>query len=174
MSAPLLQLKDVHVHFPIVQGLLKPPRMLKAVNGVSFELPRGTTMGIVGESGCGKSTLARAILGIHPPPSGQVILDGEDLTAMPRKALRAMRKRMQIVFQDPLASLNPRMTIGEAIGEPLRVFFPELSAQDRKRKVQAALDTVGLLKNQVNRYPHEFSGGQCQGPGGGAGSADLR
>ena len=162
MSQPLLQLKDVHVHFPIPQGLLKPPRMLKAVNGVSFEVPAGSTLGIVGESGCGKSTLARAILGIHPPTQGQVLLGGQDLSALSKPELRAMRKRMQIVFQDPLASLNPRMTVGEAIAEPLRVFFPEMSAADRKRKVQATMEKVGLLGNQINRYPHEFSGGQCQ------------
>lgn len=165
MSQTHLQLKDVHVHFPIPQGLMKPAKQLKAVNGVSFSVERGTTLGIVGESGCGKSTLARAILGIHPPSSGKVILDGQDLTQLDKAALRAMRKRMQIVFQDPLASLNPRMTIGEAIAEPLRVFFPQMSAADRKQKVQNTMEMVGLLKNQINRYPHEFSGGQCQRAG---------
>ncbi|MGJ8667886.1 MAG: ABC transporter ATP-binding protein [Oceanococcus sp.] len=162
MSQPLLQLKDVHVHFPITQGFFKPPRMLKAVNGVSFEVQAGTTLGVVGESGCGKSTLARAILGIHPPTHGQVLLGGQDLAALSKRDLRAMRQRMQIVFQDPLASLNPRMTVGEAIAEPLRVFFPEMTSNDRKRKVQSIMEKVGLLGNQINRYPHEFSGGQCQ------------
>ena len=162
MSQAFLQLKDVHVHFPITQGLFKPAKQLKAVNGVSFEIEAGTTLGVVGESGCGKSTLARAILGIHPPTHGEVHLGGENLAATTPKQLRAMRKRMQIVFQDPLASLNPRMTVGEAIAEPLRVFFPELSSADRKRKVQAMMEKVGLLGNQINRYPHEFSGGQCQ------------
>lgn len=162
VQQPLLQLRDVQVHFPVAQGLLRAPRMLKAVNGVSFSLERGTTLGIVGESGCGKSTLARAILGIHPPTQGQVLLDGQDMAALSDRQRRAMRKRMQIVFQDPLASLNPRMTVGEAITEPLRVFFPAMSAADRKRKVQAMMEKVGLLGNQINRYPHEFSGGQCQ------------
>ncbi len=162
MTKALLKLQDVHVHFPIPQGLFKPPAMLKAVDGVSLEVEAGTTLGVVGESGCGKSTLARAILGIHPPTHGEVYLDGQALGELDKPAMRALRKRMQIVFQDPLASLNPRMTIGEAIAEPLRVFFPELSQADRKRKVQSALDLVGLLKNQINRYPHEFSGGQCQ------------
>lgn len=162
MSQPLLRLEDVHVHFPIAQGLLKPPRHLRAVNGVSLAVEPGTTLGIVGESGCGKSTLARAILGIHPPTHGKIWLGDQELTSMAAKPLRAMRKRMQIVFQDPLASLNPRMTIGEAIMEPLRVFFPEMSALQRKRKAQAMMERVGLLPNQINRYPHEFSGGQCQ------------
>lgn len=162
MSQPLLRLEDVHVHFPIAQGLLKPPRHLRAVNGVSLEVEPGTTLGVVGESGCGKSTLARAILGIHPPTHGRIWLGDQELTGMPAKTLRAMRKRMQIVFQDPLASLNPRMTIGEAIMEPLRVFFPSMSALERKRKAQAMMERVGLLSNQINRYPHEFSGGQCQ------------
>ncbi len=164
-STPLLKLQDVHVHFPISQGLLKPPLQLKAVNGVSLEVEPGTTLGIVGESGCGKSTLARAILGIHPPTAGRIWLGSEELTGKSAAQMRAMRKRMQIVFQDPLASLNPRMTIGEAIAEPLRVYYPEMSAADRKRKVQATMEKVGLLGNQINRYPHEFSGGQCQRAG---------
>ncbi len=164
-TTPLLKLQDVHVHFPISQGLFKPPLQLKAVNGVSLEVEPGTTMGIVGESGCGKSTLARAILGIHPPTAGRIWLGGEELTGKSSAQMRAMRKRMQIVFQDPLASLNPRMTIGEAIAEPLRVFFPEMSPADRKRKVQDTMERVGLLRNQINRYPHEFSGGQCQRAG---------
>lgn len=165
MSEPLLRLNQIRVHFPIAQGLLQPPKMLKAVDGVSFALPTGTTLGIVGESGCGKSTLARAILGIHPPTQGEIFLDGQEITSQGAKAQRAARRDMQIVFQDPLASLNPRMTIGEAIGEPLRALFPELSAAQRKQRVQAMMDKVGLLKNQINRYPHEFSGGQCQRAG---------
>ena len=162
---PLLKLEDVHVHFPISQGLLAPSKPLKAVNGVSFEVEAGTTLGIVGESGCGKSTLARAILGVTPPTAGRIWLKGQELTAMNLRERQAVRRHMQIVFQDPLASLNPRMTIGEAIGEPLRAFAPELSALQRKQRVQAMMDRVGLLKNQINRYPHEFSGGQCQRAG---------
>ena len=162
MSQPILRLEDVHVHFPIAQGVFQPARQLRAVNGVSLSVEPGTTLGIVGESGCGKSTLARAILGIHPPTQGRIWLGDQELTGMAAKPLRAMRKRMQIVFQDPLASLNPRMTIGEAIMEPLRVFFPAMSALERKRKAQAMMERVGLLPNQINRYPHEFSGGQCQ------------
>ncbi len=161
MTAPLLRLDNVQVHFPIPQGFGKTAT-LKAVDGVSFEVAAGTTLGVVGESGCGKSTLARAILGIHPPTGGRVFLNGEDLSALSPKELRQRRKHMQIVFQDPLASLNPRMTVGEAIAEPLRVFFPTLSAAERTRKVKEGMERVGLLPNQINRYPHEFSGGQCQ------------
>ncbi len=157
----LLELDDVKVHFPIHQGFRKST-LLKAVDGVSLSLDAGETLGIVGESGCGKSTLARAILGIHPPTAGKVYLQGEDLATLDARTLRARRKVMQIVFQDPLASLNPRMTVGEAIGEPLRVFFPQLDAAARRRKVRESMELVGLLPNQINRYPHEFSGGQCQ------------
>ena len=161
MSTPLLKLEDVRVHFPIADGFWHS-RALKAVDGVSFELEAGSTLGVVGESGCGKSTLARAILGIHPPTSGRIWLDGTELTGLSRRAMQPHRRTMQIVFQDPLASLNPRMTVGEAIAEPLRVFRPELSAADRRRKVRQSMELVGLLPNQINRYPHEFFGGQCQ------------
>lgn len=161
MSAPLLKLEDVRVHFPIRRGLFHTD-VVKAVDGVSFELEAGKTLGVVGESGCGKSTLARAILGIHPPTSGEIWLNGQPLSGLSDRQMRPLRKTMQVVFQDPLASLNPRMTVGEAIAEPLRVFFPEMEAQARRKKVRESMELVGLLPNQVNRYPHEFSGGQCQ------------
>lgn len=161
MSAPLLKLDEVKVHFPIRRGLFDQT-VLKAVDGISFELKAGETLGVVGESGCGKSTLARAILGIHPPTSGRIWLDGQEITGKSARELRQYRKTMQIVFQDPLASLNPRMTVGEAIAEPLRVFFPKMTAADRRAKVRKSMELVGLLPNQINRYPHEFSGGQCQ------------
>ncbi|MEN8718966.1 MAG: dipeptide ABC transporter ATP-binding protein [Oceanococcaceae bacterium] len=161
MSTPLLQLDDVRVHFTLADGLFGS-KVLKAVDGISFTLEAGQTLGVVGESGCGKSTLARAILGIHPPTSGRIWLEGEELTGKSRRELRPYRQAMQVVFQDPLASLNPRMTVGEAIAEPLRVFKPEMSAADRRGAVRRLMDLVGLLPNQINRYPHEFSGGQCQ------------
>lgn len=161
MTAPLLKLDDVRVHFPIRRGLFQTD-VVKAVDGVSFELEAGKTLGVVGESGCGKSTLARAILGIHPPTSGEIWLNGQPLSGLSARQMRPLRKTMQVVFQDPLASLNPRMTVGEAIAEPLRVFFPEMDAQSRRTKVRESMELVGLLPNQVNRYPHEFSGGQCQ------------
>lgn len=161
MSTPLLKLEDVKVHFSIPDGMFGS-KTLKAVDGVSFELEAGTTLGVVGESGCGKSTLARAILGIHPPTSGRIWLQGEELTGLTPRQMQPFRETMQVVFQDPLASLNPRMTVGEAIAEPLRVFKPQMSAADRRKKVRQSMELVGLLPNQINRYPHEFSGGQCQ------------
>jgi len=164
MSDALLAVRDLKVHFPIhsggfLRGIYKP---LKAVDGVSFELFPGETLGIVGESGCGKSTLGRAVLQLIEATAGQVIWLGQDITGLGAKAMRPYRKTMQIVFQDPLASLNPRMTIGDIIAEPLRTHKPELSSAEVKQSVQAMLDQVGLLPQMINRYPHEFSGGQCQ------------
>lgn len=164
MSAPLLRVRDLHVHFkvPGSGGLFPRPRTLKAVNGVDFDLDTGETLGIVGESGCGKSTLARGVLGLIAPSSGSVLLEGDELVGMDRKHLRAKRRDMQMIFQDPLASLNPRMTVGQIIGEPLQTFEPGLTSGDGKRRVKAQMDKVGLGPHLINRYPHEFSGGQCQ------------
>ncbi|WP_457676649.1 ABC transporter ATP-binding protein, partial [Thiolapillus sp.] len=160
----LLQVDDLQVHFRLPgDGLLRPGhRTLKAVDGVSLELAPGETLGIVGESGCGKSTLARGILGLAPVTGGRVRLEGQDISGLNMKQLRAFRQRMQIVFQDPLASLDPRMTVSEIITEPLQVFEPQLGRKERKQRVQQMMERVGLLPNQINRYPHEFSGGQCQ------------
>lgn len=164
MSQSLLQVNDLKICFELPgDGWFMPvPRLLKAVDRVSFELSEGETLGVVGESGCGKSTLARGILGLTPVTSGNVRLEGEELTGLSGKAMRIKRKKMQIVFQDPLASLDPRMTVSEIISEPLRVFHPDLSRKDSRLTVQKIMDRVGLLPNQINRYPHEFSGGQCQ------------
>jgi len=137
-------------------------QILKAVDDVSFHLREGETLGVVGESGCGKSTLVRGILGLETVTDGSVKLYGEELTTLDKKALRSKRQDMQIIFQDPLASLDPRMTVSEIISEPLIVFQPELSKKERKQKVQQIMQRVGLLPNQINRYPHEFSGGQAQ------------
>jgi oligopeptide transport system ATP-binding protein len=132
------------------------------VDGVSFELYRGETLGIVGESGCGKSTLARAVLGLIPPRRGRVLWLGEDLVSLDEKSLRKKRKELQLIFQDPLASLNPRLTVGEIIAEPLWTFFPKFARVQVEERVRGMMKMVGLLPNQINRYPHEFSGGQCQ------------
>jgi oligopeptide transport system ATP-binding protein len=150
-AVPLLRVRDLRVQFG----------GQTAVRDVSFDLYGGETLGLVGESGSGKSTLARAILRLPRPTRGNVEFMGLDLAA-PAAALRAQRRDLQIVFQDPLASLNPRMRIGEAIAEPLRVFEPGLSAAARREKVAAMLDRVGLSGSLAARYPHEFSGGQCQ------------
>ena len=135
---------------------------LKAVDGVSFELKQGETIGIVGESGCGKSTLARAIIDLVPVGSGKIIFEGQDITSMSKKEAWNLKKDMQMIFQDPLESLDPRMTIGDIISEPLLSFFPHLNKNERKERVLKTMEKVGLLANVINRYPHEFSGGQCQ------------
>ncbi|AJE48876.1 oligopeptide/dipeptide ABC transporter ATP-binding protein [Celeribacter indicus] len=165
MSRPLLEVRDVRVSFDIRRPSdlpWTPPAQLHAVNGVSFTLARGQTLGIVGESGCGKSTLARALIRMLPA-TGQVLWeDGTDLLTLgPRQMLR-YRSEIQMIFQDPLASLNPRMTVGEIIAEPLRTHRPKMGAKERRAKVREVMERVGLLPNQINRYPHEFSGGQCQ------------
>ena len=164
MSETLLSVRNLKVYFPMPTGSLLPkkPVMLKAVDDVSFDIAPGETLGIVGESGCGKSTLGRGILQLIKPTDGQVIWLGEDLTKLTSKTMRPKRQDLQIVFQDPLASLNPRMTIGSIIAEPLQSFFPKMTKDERKAKVQDMMAKVGLLPQMINRYPHEFSGGQCQ------------
>ncbi len=160
----VLKVQDLAVHYEVRGGgLLRPTVLpLKAVDGVSFELQRGETLGVVGESGCGKSTLARALLGLIPPRRGRVLWLGEDLVGLDEKALRKKRKELQIIFQDPLASLNPRMTVGDIIAEPLWTFYPKIARVQVEERVRGMMKMVGLLPNQINRYPHEFSGGQCQ------------
>jgi len=159
----LLRVERLRVHFKLPgAGWLEPARLLRAVDGISLALEAGRTLGIVGESGCGKSTLARAILGLVPITGGRVKLAGEELAGLSHEELRQRRRRMQIVFQDPLASLDPRMTAGEIIAEPLQAFEPGLGRRQRRQRVEETMERVGLQGNQINRYPHEFSGGQCQ------------
>jgi oligopeptide transport system ATP-binding protein len=161
----LLEARDLRVTFHISREGDMPwtkPRALKALNGVNFTLGAGETLGIVGESGCGKSTLARALIQMVPA-TGRVVWQGrQDLLALSRREMLPYRADIQMVFQDPLASLNPRMTIGQIIAEPLKTHHPGLPAPEIKARVQLMMDRVGLLPNQINRYPHEFSGGQCQ------------
>ncbi|EEZ40609.1 murein tripeptide/oligopeptide ABC transporter ATP binding protein OppF [Photobacterium damselae] len=161
----LLDIDELKVHFSIAAKSSWPwskPTQLKAVDGVSIRIFEGETLGVVGESGCGKSTFARAIIGLVEATEGKVVWLGQDLTALSAKELRLKRKEIQMIFQDPLASLNPRMTVGEIIAEPLKTFYPELSKDEVKQKVKEMMAKVGLLPNVINRYPHEFSGGQCQ------------
>lgn len=158
----LLSVQNLKVHFPVPQGFLKAPLHLKAVDGVSFDVRAGETLGIVGESGCGKSTLGRAILQLIQPTAGKVIWLTDNIAGWSERKMRPKRKELQIIFQDPLASLNPRMTIGDIIAEPLDSFFPRMKREERKAKVQEMMRTVGLLPQMINRYPHEFSGGQNQ------------
>lgn len=164
MSEPVLRVQDLTVHFCSESGSLwhRRKRILKAVDGVSFDLFAGETLGIVGESGSGKSTLARAILGLARPNRGRVLWMGEDLTRLDAEPLRLKRKEIQIVFQDPIASLDPRMTAGAIIGEPLKTFYPHMEQLQIEERTRGMMKVVGLLPNQINRYPHEFSGGQCQ------------
>ncbi|MFN2360085.1 MAG: oligopeptide/dipeptide ABC transporter ATP-binding protein [Marinobacter sp.] len=162
---PLLQVENLQVNFEIFPSNAWPwsrPALLRAVNDVSFTLDEGETLGIVGESGCGKSTLARAIMGMVPSQGGTVVWMGENLLKLSAKQLRSRRRRLQMVFQDPLASLSPRMTIGDIIAEPLRTHYPDIKGAELREKVDALMDKVGLHSHQKNRYPHEFSGGQCQ------------
>ena len=151
-------------HFPIKSGLLFQTQVgaVKAVDDVSFDIARGETLGLVGESGSGKSTTGRTMLQLYRPTSGSVRLDGEEVTTLRGEALRRMRRRMQMIFQDPFASLNPRMTVGSIITEPLRIHRLFKTRAERRDRVRELLETVGLNPNFVNRYPHEFSGGQAQ------------
>lgn len=161
----ILEVQDLSVHFKIKETkslLFTKHQTLKAVNNVSFNLYEGETLGIVGESGCGKSTLARAITGLVPAASGNILWFGKDLTQQTAKEWKAVRSDIQMIFQDPLASLNPRMTIGSIIAEPLKIYQPHLNDEEVKEKVRSMMLKVGLLPNLINRYPHEFSGGQCQ------------
>ncbi|MCG8707703.1 murein tripeptide/oligopeptide ABC transporter ATP binding protein OppF [Brenneria sp. 4F2] len=164
-STALLDVVDLKVHFDVrdnKQWFWQPPKTLKAVDGVTFRLHEGETLGVVGESGCGKSTLARAIIGLVKATDGHITWLGRDLLGMSDEAWRQARGDIQMIFQDPLASLNPRMNIGEIIAEPLKIYYPKLTRQEVKDKVRTMMLKVGLLPNLINRYPHEFSGGQCQ------------
>lgn len=159
----LLSVRDLKVHFPVnTGGLFGKTIPLKAVDGVDFDLKAGETLGVVGESGCGKSTLGRGVLQLIKPTQGSVTWMGNTIENLSPQSMIPYRKQMQIIFQDPLASLDPRMTIGDIIAEPLTVHRPELSKNQRKEKVAQIMEQVGLLPLMINRYPHEFSGGQCQ------------
>jgi oligopeptide transport system ATP-binding protein len=162
-NGTLLQVRNLKMHFPITQGIVIQRKVgaIKAVDGLDFDIRRGETLGLVGESGCGKSTTGRAILQLYRPTAGEVFFEGGNLTQMKGEALRRMRRRMQMIFQDPYASLNPRMTVGDIIGEPLLV-HNIAKGKERRERVQELLRVVGLNPYFVNRYPHEFSGGQRQ------------
>lgn len=154
--------RDIKVHFPVRHGAFGAKTALRAVDGVSFQVRQGETLGVVGESGCGKSTLSRAVLNLIPPTEGAVTVLGRDITHADRESMRDARRDLQIVFQDPLASLDPRMTVGDSIAEPLRVFRPNLNHAARELEVRAMMERAGLSTTLINRYPHELSGGQNQ------------
>jgi oligopeptide/dipeptide ABC transporter ATP-binding protein len=163
---PLLEVRDLAKHFPLRDGLLgrltgRPPRLLRAVDGISFALDAGETLGLVGESGCGKTTTARLVLRAIEPTAGRIVFDGQDVTTLGARDLLPLRRRAQIVFQDPYTSLNPRMTVERMVGEPLRVH--RLAARaDLGARVRGLLEMVGLQAEHAGRYPHELSGGQRQ------------
>ena len=161
-ASPLVEVKDLVKHFPIHGGILqRTVGWVQAVDGVSFEIRRGETLGLVGESGCGKTTVGRLLLRLLDPTSGSIKFDGVELTELKGAALRPFRRRMQIIFQDPYASLDPRTPIGDSIGEGLRIHELGTSAE-RRQKVKRMMDLVGLMPYHARRYPHEFSGGQRQ------------
>lgn len=163
-NVPLLKVEHLHKEFPTGSGFMGgkfSKKVVSAVNDLSFEIRAGETFGLVGESGCGKSTTGRAIMHLDPPTSGKVYFEGRDISKMNKKELKAMRREMQFIFQDPYASLNPRMTIGEIISEPM-VIHGIGTPEERIERVRELLDVVGLNPEHINRYPHEFSGGQRQ------------
>jgi oligopeptide transport system ATP-binding protein len=163
MTEALLKVKQLVKHFPITGGVLgRVVDKVHAVDGVSFELEAGQTLGVVGESGCGKSTTGRCILRLIEPTSGEVWFEGKNVTAMDKTELRAMARDMQIIFQDPYASLNPRMTVGAIVGEALIIHKLTKTAREYQERIVELLETVGLNADQMRRYPHEFSGGQRQ------------
>ncbi|MGW2842020.1 ABC transporter ATP-binding protein [Streptomyces sp. NPDC001493] len=161
---PILQVRDLAKHYPLTQGIVfkKQVGAVKAVDGVTFDLSAGETLGIVGESGCGKSTVAKMLVHLERPTAGVIRYKGEDVTKLSGRALKAVRRNIQMVFQDPYTSLNPRMTVGDIIGEPYEI-HPEVAPKgSRRQRVQDLLDVVGLNPEYINRYPHQFSGGQRQ------------
>ena len=163
MSSPLIEVRDLQKHFPIKQGLLqRQVGAVKAVDGVSFDVMEGETLGLVGESGCGKSTTARLLTRLLEPTAGSINYRGQDIAFLSRSDLKPLRRDMQMIFQDPYSSLNPRKTVGSIIGEPFIIHRIEKDEDKRKKLVQELMDTVGLNPEHYNRFPHEFSGGQRQ------------
>jgi oligopeptide/dipeptide ABC transporter ATP-binding protein len=159
----ILKAENLVKHYPIKAGVLRRTAgHVKALDGVSFELYKGETLGIVGESGCGKSTLGRMLMRLEEPTGGKLIFDGVDVYAQKGRAMRRLRRDIQIVFQDPYTSLNPRMTVGDIVGEPFEIHTDVLPKRDRRKRVQQLLELVGLNPEHINRYPHQFSGGQRQ------------
>lgn len=157
MTAPLLSVRNISRHFPLSRG-----HVLRAVDGVSFDIAPGEVLGLVGESGSGKTTVGRTVLRLAPPTGGSIRFGDRDITALSRRALRPFRRHMQLIFQDPYGSLNPRMTVGQTLSVPLSVHEPALDGAARRKRIASILERVGLFADAAGRYPHEFSGGQRQ------------
>jgi oligopeptide transport system ATP-binding protein len=164
MSETLIEVKDLKMYFPVPKGIVLRRKIgdVKAVDGLTFSIRKGETLGLVGESGCGKSTTGRALIQLYKPTTGEVIFHGTDLTKLPPEQMRQMRRKVQMIFQDPYASLNPRMTVGDIIAEPIIVHNLRKGKEAVRERVQELLQLVGLNPYFINRYPHEFSGGQRQ------------
>ncbi|MFC0007020.1 ABC transporter ATP-binding protein [Micromonospora siamensis] len=164
MTENIIEVRDLVKHYPVTSGVVfkKTIGHVKAVDGVSFELKTGETLGVVGESGCGKSTLARVLMNLEKPTAGSVLYKGQDISRLSGGALRRLRRQIQLVMQDPYTSLNPRMTVGDLIGEPFEIHPDVAPKGSRRDKVKELLDLVGLNPEHINRYPHQFSGGQRQ------------
>ena len=163
-APPLLEVRGLAMHFPISEGIVLSRKVgdVKAVDGVDFSIARGETLGLVGESGCGKTTTGRCILRLEKPTAGEILFDGRDVNRMERRELTALRRRMQVIFQDPYSSLNPRMKVGEIIAEPIKVHGVEPDGRRRRERVRELLSVCGLDPKFTDRYPHEMSGGQRQ------------
>ena len=162
MTEPYVRIKHLKTYFDVTRGVFSPKQIVKAVDDVSFDIYPGETLGLVGESGCGKSSLGRTIVKINKPTGGQIVIDGEDITKLKGEPLKKFRREVQMIFQDPYASLNPRMTVGEIIREPMDVNHISASRAERDARAVELLRTVGLKPDHIRRYPHEFSGGQRQ------------
>jgi oligopeptide transport system ATP-binding protein len=164
VTEPILEVRDLVKHFPLTQGVVIKRQIgqVKAVDGVSFALGKGETLGLVGESGCGKTTLAKLLMAVERPTSGSALFEGRDIFKLSRAELRRLRRRVQMVLQDPYTSLNPRMTVGDIVGEPYAIHSDVAPRGDRRAKVRELLEVVGLDPDHAGRYPHQFSGGQRQ------------
>ena len=162
-SVPLLEVRNLKVWFPIRTGIFRRHTDdVKAVDGVSFSIERGTTVGLVGESGSGKTTIGRALLKLHPATAGEVLFEGQDVLPIHEDSFRPYRRKMQMIFQDPFGSLNPRLSVFQIVGEALEIHFPSMTREDRRARVAELMKQVGLKPEMMERYPHEFSGGQRQ------------
>ena len=161
MSEPVIRVEHLKKFFPVKGKLFEKKQYVKAVNDISFSIGKGETLGIVGESGCGKSSLGRTVLKVHQPDSGHIYFNGTDITKLNEKQMHPYRQKMQMIFQDPYASLNPRFTVGETIAEPMEI-YQMYDPKERMERVQQLMETVGLKPDHIRRYPHEFSGGQRQ------------